>query len=51
MSEELKELSVFKILSQFRQTFLTNPSDLEFTHECKIPTVITETLIHNRFYF
>ena len=41
MSEELKELSVFKILSQFRQTFLTNPSDLEFTHAFKIPTVIT----------
>jgi branched-subunit amino acid transport protein len=46
MSEELKERSVFKILGQFLQTFLTNPLDLEFTHACKIPTVITETLVY-----
>ena len=31
-------------LSQFPQTFLTNPSRLRI-YRCKIPTVITETLI------
>ena len=30
--------------SQFPQTFLTNPSKLRI-YRCKIPTVITETLI------
>ena len=31
-------------LDQFSQTFLTNPSKLKI-YPCKIPTVITETLI------
>jgi hypothetical protein len=35
---------VFNILSQFHQTFLTNPLKLRI-YPCKIPTVITETLI------
>ena len=37
-----------KLLSQFRQTFLTNPSELRiYLNICKIPThVIVETLIY-----
>ena len=38
--------SVFKLtLNQFPQTFLTNSSELRIYILCKIPTVITETLI------
>jgi hypothetical protein len=32
-------------LNQFPQTFLTNPSKPSMHYRCKIPTVITETLI------
>jgi hypothetical protein len=31
-------------LSQFAETVLTNPSKLR-TYSCKIPTMITETLV------
>ena len=34
----------YAIVSQFPQTFLTNPSKLRI-YLCEIPTVITETVI------
>ena len=40
----LRELTQCLTLSQFPQTFLTNPSKLR-TYLCKIPTTITKTLI------
>jgi hypothetical protein len=40
----LGELTQCLTLSQFAQTFLTNPSKLRI-YPCKIPTVNTETLI------
>jgi hypothetical protein len=40
----LRELTQCLTLSHFAQTFLTNPSKLRIC-PCKIPTVITETLI------
>ena len=39
-----KGVSQCLTLSQFPQTFLTNPSKLRI-YMCKMPTVITETLI------
>ena len=37
---------MFEGTGYFSQTFAANPSNLEFTYGiCKIPTVITETLI------
>jgi hypothetical protein len=38
------ELTQCLTLGQVLQTFLTNPSKLRF-YRCKIPTVITQTLI------
>jgi hypothetical protein len=40
------ELTLYLTLSQFLQTFLTNPSKLRI-YLCKIPTVTTETLTQN----
>jgi hypothetical protein len=43
-----EELTLCLTVSQFPETFLTNPSKLRI-YPCKIPTVITETLIAFRY--